>query len=71
MCSGLEKRESYTIDIYEGSMLLKTAQATLGVASLQTDGSEIFMAFHCTPKMGFLGKIVDVVMIIWSVSYQA
>lgn len=54
--------ESYTVDIYEGTMPLKVAKATLGVKSLGNNQSEVFMEMEYTMKMGVVGAMMDVLM---------
>lgn len=54
--------ESYSIDIFEGTMPLASASATLGVRPLGPDRSEAFMRFDYVPKMGVVGRVLDVVV---------
>ena len=53
---------SYSVDIYEGTMPLKTASATLGVRPLSATTSEAYMEMDYEPKMGVLGRVMDVMM---------
>ena len=57
-----EEGRSLTVDIYEGTMPLQSASATLGVQPLPDGGSEAWMEFDYTVKMGVLGALMDVVM---------
>lgn len=54
---------SYSVDIYEGSMPLKVARATLGVRDLGGGRSEAYMLFDYTPKLGLVGRVMDAVML--------
>lgn len=54
--------ESYTVEIYEGTMPVQDAFATLGVRPLDDGGSEAYMTMRYQPKMGVMGKVMDVVM---------
>jgi len=54
--------ESYTVDIYEGTMPLRSARATLGVKPLGNGTSEAFMRLEYTPKFGPLGVVMNAVM---------
>lgn len=54
--------EAYSIDIFEGTMPLASASATLGVRSLGPNRSEAYMIFDYVPKMGVVGRVMDVVM---------
>ena len=54
--------ESYTIDIYEGTMPLTNILTTLGVRP-KGQGSELFMEMEYTPKYGPVGAIMNVVML--------
>ena len=55
--------QSYTIDIYEGTMPVKDAHTTLGLEP-QADGStRLYMDFHYQPKFGLAGLLMDKVML--------
>lgn len=54
--------ESYTVDIYEGTMPLQSARATLGVRPGQDGASTAYMRFEYTPKFGVLGSVMNVLM---------
>lgn len=54
--------ESYTVDIYEGTMPLQRARATLGVRPQGDRASTAFMRFEYTPKFGVLGTLMNVLM---------
>lgn len=53
---------SYTVDIYEGTMPLKTAEATLSIDDLGDGRSELSMTLTYEPKMGVLGALMNAVM---------
>ena len=54
--------ESYTVDIYDGTMPLRTAQATVGVEASSPMTSIAFMEMDYLPKFGIIGRIMDVFM---------
>ena len=57
-----EPGRSYTVDIYEGTMPLAYAQATLGVRKTSSGSSEAYMEMKYRPKYGILGRAIDVMM---------
>ncbi len=54
--------QSYTIEIYDGTMPLKNLLTTVGVRP-RGAGSELYMEFEYTPKFGPLGAVMNVVML--------
>ncbi|BDM79768.1 SRPBCC family protein [Acaryochloris marina] len=54
--------ESYTVDIYDGTMPLRTAQARLGVRSNTGATSVAFMEMEYVPKFGVIGRLMDALM---------
>jgi hypothetical protein len=54
---------SYTVEIYAGTMPLKTAFATLGVERVADGESRLSMNVEYTPKFGILGKILNALML--------
>ncbi len=46
------------IDIYEGSVPLKTAKGTLDFEKFGTDRTKVTMRLDFTPKFGLLGKLM-------------
>ena len=63
-----QEGESYTIRIVRTNMPIKTAQATIGVRSLRSKGTnraEIFFKMIYNVKWGILGKLMDIVMMRW------
>ncbi|MEM9189738.1 MAG: SRPBCC family protein [Myxococcota bacterium] len=54
--------ESYSVDIYEGTMPLKVAKATLGVRPAGADRAEAYMTIAYEPKFGPIGTMMDVLM---------
>ena len=57
-----EPEKRMVIDIYEGTMPLKNATATLSFDRVDVDKTEVNMKMEFTPKMGILGKILIPVM---------
>lgn len=58
-----QEGESYTVDIYEGTMPLRTAQATLRVQPTGAQTCQVSMSLTYEPKFGALGAVLDVVML--------
>lgn len=58
-----QEGSSYTVDIYEGTMPLRTAQATLRVTPKGAHACEVSMSLSYEPKFGALGALLDVVML--------
>ncbi|MGR3659589.1 MAG: SRPBCC family protein [Paracoccaceae bacterium] len=56
-----EEGKTYTVDIYEGTLPMKSMQATLAVES-DDGGSLLSMQFDYTPKFGLLGRLMDVLV---------
>ncbi len=56
-----EVGKTYTVEIYEGTMPMSAMQATLSVEP-HAKGSVLSMQIDYTPKFGWLGKLMDVVM---------
>ena len=54
--------QSYTIEIYDGTMPLKNILTTLRVAPFGT-GSLLTMEMEYTPKYGLLGTVMNVVIL--------
>ncbi|NOZ32422.1 MAG: SRPBCC family protein, partial [Alphaproteobacteria bacterium] len=54
----------YTVEIYEGSMPVDKAIIKIGITPLPLagGGTQVFMDFAYAPRMGPLGKVLDVVM---------
>jgi polyketide cyclase/dehydrase/lipid transport protein len=52
----------YTVEIYEGSMPVDKAIIKIGLVPGATGGTQVFMDFTYTTRMGPLGKVLDVVM---------
>lgn len=55
--------ESYTIDIYQGTLPINNALTKIGVLPASNGGSLAYMEFSYTPKFGFFGKILNVLML--------
>lgn len=53
---------SYTVEIYEGTMPLKSAYATLGVEPVGPHRSRAVMKMHYTPRFGPVGWLIDQLM---------
>ena len=63
-----QEGESYTIRVVRTNMPIKTAQATIGVRSLRSQGAnraEIFFKMIYKVKWGILGKLMDLLMMRW------
>jgi hypothetical protein len=58
-----EEGRSYTVDIYDGTMPLKSALATLTVEPLGPSRARAAMRLEYLPKFGALGWLLDVVML--------
>lgn len=54
---------SMTIDIYEGTMPLASAQGTLSVEALGPERSRVVMTMEYRPKMGVLGAMMDAIVL--------
>jgi|APSaa5957512535_1039671.scaffolds.fasta_scaffold29646_2 hypothetical protein len=54
---------SYTVDIVESSMPLRSATATLSVREIDAHHSEATMTINMTMKFGLVGKIMEVLMV--------
>ncbi len=55
--------QGYTVDIFEGTMPLRTAQATLRIEPSGASACEVSMSLTYEPKFGALGAVLDVVML--------
>jgi len=58
-----EEGRSYSVDIFEGTMPLKTAHATLTVEPRGLATSHVTMSLTYEPKFGAFGALLDVVML--------
>lgn len=58
-----DARGSYAVEIYEGSMPLKTAVATLAVETLGSAESRLRMDLEYTPKFGVLGVLLNALVL--------
>ncbi|MEL6255951.1 MAG: SRPBCC family protein [Bacteroidota bacterium] len=54
----LKEGSHYTVDIYEASMPIKNAQATLGVKEISANETEAFMDMSMVPKYAFLTPVM-------------
>lgn len=59
-----EEGRSYTVSIYEGTMPLERAEATLAVAP-SPNGATVSMTMRYVPKYGWLGWLFDWLMLRW------
>lgn len=53
-----EEGSHYTVDIYDSSMPVKSAQATLGVRPLGEDQTEAYMHMEMTPKNSLMSPMM-------------
>ena len=53
-----QENSHYTVDIYETSMPLKSAQATLGISPMSTKETEVYMHMDIIPKYKILQPIL-------------
>lgn len=53
-----QENQKITVDIYEGSMPLKTAYAEISFKSLSATRSQTTMAIMFEPKLGWLGRMM-------------
>ncbi len=56
--TGLQEGSHYTVDIYETSMPIKNARATLGVKEISANETEPFMDMSMVPKYAFLTPVM-------------
>jgi len=54
--------ESYTVEIYAGTMPIRDVRTTLAVTP-KGAGSRAVMQISYTPKLGILGRLLDVIML--------
>lgn len=59
---GYEPEQSMTVDIYDGTVPLKRAVATISFSEVGLDRTEIKMEMDFIPKLGFLGKLMTPMM---------
>lgn len=59
---GYSPQKQIIIDIYETSVPLKTAQATLNFEALDKNRSQVTMSIDFVPKMGVIGKMMAPMM---------
>lgn len=50
--------QKIAVDIYNGSIPLKTAKAEISMKSIGSDRTELTFTMHFVPKMGLLGKMM-------------
>lgn len=50
------------IDIYEATVPIRSAQATLELSSVSVDRTRVSMTMAFTPSMGFLGRLMSPMM---------
>ncbi len=55
---GYTPEEEMTIDIYEGTMPLKKAVATLRLTALNDSSTRVSMTMEFEPKLGLIGKMM-------------
>lgn len=55
--------QSYTIDIYQGTLPINNAKTKIGVLPASNGGSLAYMEFSYTPKFGIFGKILNQLML--------
>lgn len=55
--------QSYTIDIYQGTLPVNNAITKIGVLPASNGGSLAYMEFSYTPKFGFFGLILNQLML--------
>ena len=54
----------YVIDVFNGTLPVAQSKTTFGVFDLaQTTGSEIYMEFTYTPKLGTFGALLDTLIL--------
>ncbi len=58
-----EEGKSYTVDIIDSSMPLRSATATLSVKPIDAQHSEAAMTVDMTMKFGLLGALMEVLMV--------
>lgn len=56
------ENKQIVLDIYEGTMPLKSAVGTFNFTKVQGNKTEITMIMQFTPKMGFIGKLLTPLM---------
>ncbi len=56
------KNKQIVLDIYEGTMPLKSAVGTFNFRMINDHNTEITMIMQFTPKMGFIGKLMTPMM---------
>lgn len=60
---GWEDGRAITVDILEGSMPLKKAQARIEIAPLGKEKSEVRFTMRYEPKFGLLGQVMDALLL--------
>ena len=55
---GYEPERKLVIDIYEGTLPLKSAKATFDLTPLGPDRTKVVMTMEFHPKMGLLGRLM-------------
>jgi hypothetical protein len=54
-----QEGESFTVDIYEGTMPVNNIKTSLGITPNATGGAQLYMHMEYTPKWGFVGSVLN------------
>ncbi|MEO0353704.1 MAG: SRPBCC family protein [Cyanobacteria bacterium P01_A01_bin.3] len=59
-----QEGQQYTVEITKTNMPIEKAHATIGVRSIRTGKSEVFFQMDYIVRFGWLGKIMDALMML-------